>query len=232
MAIPILRFALAATLAAPAWAAGEPFYTTVLRASGMASGPGTATNPDDEIDSGSLWLANLNTSRVTRITGTGYLSPVFTPAGDAILAIKDDRIVRIPLGESDPQEEGVFQLEDIVKLIGFLPDGRLLVAAGDGDSLRAGLLTLGDGQVEWLTPDPNSARDRAALARIRGWDRVYGRFRLTTERLSEGDREWTDVVLEEAGKAARTISDCQGLLCGQAAMAPAKGLVVFVRSQP
>jgi hypothetical protein len=234
MAIPIFRFALLIALAialpAPAFAEGESFCAVVLRAAGMAPGAGAATDPDDEIDSGALWLANLNTLLATRITGPGYHSPVFTPAADAVLAIKDDRIFRIPIAGGDLLE--VYQLDNILKLVGFLPDGRLLIASDDGAALRVGLLAIEQGKLQWLTPNADSPGDRAALERIRGWDRVYGRFRVTTERQVFGEREWTEVVLEEAGRAARAISDCQGVLCGQAAFAPEKRLVVFVKSQP
>lgn len=232
MAVPVLRFALAIALAAPPFALGESFCGVALRAAGMAPGPGVSTDPDDEIDSGSLWLADLNALRSTRITGAGYHSPVFTPAADAILAIRDDRIVRIPIAGDDRQEREVYRLDNILKLVGFLPDGRLLLASDDGTTLQVGLLTIDQGKVQWLTPNADSPGDRAALERIRGWDRVYGPFRVTTERLAFGEKEWTEVVLEEAGKAAQAISDCQGVLCGQAALAPQKRLVVFVRSQP
>jgi hypothetical protein len=226
--ISVRGFALALALIPVAVAQREPFSTQVLKVAGLASGPGAATDPDDEIDSGELWVADLNANTRSRVAGQGYRSPVATPAGDAILAIRDDVIVRVPIAGGNPED--VFQLDSITKLVGFDPDGRLLVTADDNNMV--GFLTLEDKKIRWLTPDESSAADKAALDRIRGWERVYGATRVFAERQTAGDKRWTDVVVQESAKEPLNVSHGEGVPCGQPAFAPARRLVVFVRAQP
>jgi hypothetical protein len=219
---------LALALMPVAAAQREPFSAQVLRVAGVAPGPGAATDPDDEIDTGELWVADLNANTRNRIAGQGYRSPVLTPAGDAVLAIRDDVIVRVPIGGGNPED--VFQLDSITKLVGFGSEERLLVTADDGNMV--GFLTLADKKIRWLTPDESLAEDKAALDRIRGWERVYGDVKVSQERQTAGSKRWTDVLVRESGKDALNVSQGEGVSCGQPAYAPAKRLVVFVRSQP
>lgn len=230
MPVRIFRWSIALMLplASTVFAQRETFSAQVLRVPGMAPGPAAATEPDDEVDSGDLWVTDLGAGTRAKISGQGFRSPVFTQAGDAVVAIRDESIVRIPVAGGKPQE--LFQLDSITKLVGYAPDGRLLLTADDNNMV--GFLAIGEGKIRWLTPDEASAEDKAAVERIRGWERTYGDAKLSVERQTAGAKHWTDVVLAERGKEPDNVSRCEGAPCGQAAFEPAKRLVVFVRGQP
>ncbi|MGE5648035.1 MAG: hypothetical protein ACM336_19845 [Acidobacteriota bacterium] len=224
-----MRFWFAAAVLAvmPACAAqNEPFAAQVLRVAGMAPGSGAATDPDDEIDTGELWLVDLKLNTRRPIASQGFRSPVFAPSGDAVYAIRDDVIVRISLSGGAPED--VFQLDSITKLAGFAPDGRLLLTADDNNMV--GFLTLADKKIRWLTPDESRAEDKAALERVRGWERVYGDTRVATERQTSTSKRWTDVMLHEGANDPVNVSQGDGVFCGQPAYAPAARMVVYVRA--
>jgi hypothetical protein len=230
MPIRIAGCVVAAALALMPVAYGqrETFAAQVARIPGLGSGPGAAMDPEDEIDTGEIWVSDLNANTRTRIAGPGFRSPVFTPAGDAVLAIRDETIVRIPAAGGNAED--IFQLDSITKLAGVAPDGRVLVTADDNSMV--GFLSLDDHKLRWLQPDESSADDKSALDRIRGWERLYGATKLAAARQTAGGKHWTDVVLAETGKEPVNVSQGEGVSCGEPAFAPAKRLVVFVRAQP
>ena len=217
---------LAIVPAAPAQR--QTFSAQVLAVSGMTSGGGAALEPEDEIDGGEVWIADLSSNTHAKIAGPGYRTPVFAPTGDAVLAIRDDVIVKIPVAGG--KAEDVFQLDSITKLVGFAPDGRLLVTADDGNMI--GFVTLPDGKARWLTPDDASAEDKAAAERIRGWERIYGGTKVTVQGKPAGGKRSTDVYAQESGKEPVNVSRGEGVSCGQPAFLPDRKLVVFVRAQP
>ena len=215
-------------LAPAAPAQRQTFSAQVLAVSGMSAGGGAALEPDDEIDGGEIWIADLNTNTHSKIAGSGYRTPVFAPGGDAVLAIRDDVIVKIPVAGG--KAEDVFQLDSISKLVGFVPDGRLLVTADDNNMI--GFLALPDGKARWLTPDDASAEDKAAVERIRGWERVYGGTKVMVQGKAAGGKRSTDVYAQESGKEPVNVSAGEGVSCGQPAFLPDHKLVVYVRAQP
>jgi hypothetical protein len=126
--------------------------------------------------------------------------------------------------------EDVFQLDSISKLVGFGTDGRLLVTADDNNLI--GFLVLPDGKARWLTPDEASAEDKAAVERIRGWERVYSATKLFVKGKTAGSKRSTDVYAEENGKEPVNVSAGEGVSCGQPVYLPSRKLVVYVRAQP
>lgn len=229
MRLPIVLIVpLLALTAAPAQR--EPFASQVLKVSGMGPGPGAQIDPEEEIDAGEIWVTDLNAHVTTRVAQGSFRSPVFTPAADAIMAVRDDTIVRIPLGGGAPDE--LFQLDGLAKIIGFSPDGKLLVQGDDGsDTPQVGLLTVAEKKLRWLSIDPAAAEDKAALDRIRGWERSYGAARVFVRKETSNGRNSTQVYLEEPGKDAMNASQCEKASCGQPSMAPEKRLVVYIRAQ-
>jgi len=221
---------LLALVATPAPAQRESFSSQVLRVSGMGPGPGAQIEPEDEIDAGDVWVTDLNAHQANRVAQGGFRSPVFTPAGDAVMAVRDDTIVRIPLKGGGPED--VFQLDGLVKIVGFSPDGRLLLQADDGtDTPQVGLLAVAEKKLRWLSSDASAAEDKTALDRVRGWERLYGATRVFVRREAPAGKNWTQVWVEEAGKEPFNASQCEKASCGQPSMTPEKGLVVYIKAQ-
>lgn len=55
--------------------------------------------PGDEVPSGELWLADLDSRGSRALTSSaGYLSPVFLPGTKDILALQGTDAVRVPAG--------------------------------------------------------------------------------------------------------------------------------------
>ncbi len=220
-----------AALVLPCRAQNETFAAQVLRVSGMAPGAGAAVDPEDEIDSGEIWLADVDAGKAVRVDKEGgYRSPVLAPDGAAVYALRWDAVVRIPRSGGNAEE--VMPLEGATKLAGFASDGRLLlmIEGGEGSPVMVGFVSPENRKLKWLSIDENAEADRNALARLRGWERVYGDRTLVVERRTEGNRKWTDVFVRASGKDAVNVSRCEKATCGQGSLSPDGKTAVFIRS--
>jgi hypothetical protein len=207
----------------------ETFASRVLKVQGMAPGAGAAFDGDDEIDGGEVWIADAAGGKQTRLDKDGgYRTPVLAPGGTHVYALHADAVVRIPAAGGDPEE--VLPLEGVTKLVGFAPDGRLLVMVDAGDPPMIGLLAVDTRKLQWLTPDMNAAEDQAAIARIRNWERVYGEQTLSVDKRTEDGRRWTDVFLRASGKESVNVSRCEKATCGQGSLSPDGKSVLYIRA--
>jgi hypothetical protein len=204
----------------------------LLGIAGLTAAPGQMRSEDAK--PGSIWLANLDRGAINRLTDDGgYCSPVFSPEGSSIFALKDDIVVRIPLEGSAPAT--IQRVVGALKLIGFdtgNPD-EIAILLDDGSSPLA-VLSLKDGKVRTLPYDPKSDDDRRILAQIRGQDRVYGTTSvyLKTEAKPGMSRpiEWTDVYLRRGDSTPQNVSGCDGVDCSQPALSPDGQRVAFVKA--
>ena len=191
--------ALALSISANAFA--ESLLAKLLRIAGLTSAPGQMRG--EEVDSGSIWIANLELETVKRLTTDGgYRSPVFSPADDGILALEDDTVVRIPFDGGPPARiQKVSGAKTIVGFDGQNP-GEIVVLLEGGSSPLA-VLFLASGKVNLLPYDSKSDDQQRMLARIRGQDRVYGDTSVylnTEKRQGAVARQRVDRRLSTAGQ--------------------------------
>jgi hypothetical protein len=117
------------------------------------------------------------------------------------------------------------------------PDEVLILSDLDRDNCPSvGVLNLSTGSV---TPVPNGGLedDLKMISHLRSWDREYDNgdtsFEIKLKSRQNGTRrEWTDVVLKQKNKEDVSVSRCPvGINCGQPAISPSRGSVVFVRAR-
>jgi hypothetical protein len=220
---------------APSPQKSESFLSVVLRVLGVSHDPSSLKGPGDEVVTGQLWIADLNSKSTRKLTSSGgYRSPVFVPGSSDVVALKGHDIVRVKA--SDGSESVLLPASSITKLVGFRDDDpdALLVLVGDGQ-LRPGMLSLKSGSIEVLPYDAASSRDREMLAHLAGWERDYGDKNVYVKRQSKetvsGTVEWSDVFLKTGDQEPVDISQCEGIDCGQPSLSSAGNSIVFVRSQ-
>lgn len=224
--------AVAAVLAVPTSAVAGSLMDKLLGIAGLTAAPGQMRSEDAM--PGSIWLANLERGAIKRLTDdSGYRSPVFSPEGGCIFALKDDIVVRIPLEGSAPA--AIQKVTGVLKLVGFDTGSsdEIVILLDDGSSPLA-VLSLKDGKVRALPYDAKSDDDRRILAQIRGQDRVYGTTSvyLKTEAKQGMSRriEWTDVYLRRGDSTPQNVSGCNGEDCSQPALSPDGQRVAFVKA--
>jgi hypothetical protein len=231
----VKQVAVAAALSMPVAADAQSLIDKLLRIAGLTAAPSQMRGPGDEVESGSIWMANLDQRTTRALTSEGgYRSPVFSPADGAIYALKGDTIVRLP---ADARNATAVKVPGAIKLVGF--DGKstdellVLFDAGPADS-PLGTVSLKTGRVTPLPYDPKSDDQRRMLAQIRVQDRVYGDTSVYTRTESKRglsrNLEWTDVYLRRGNAAPQNISTCDGVSCVQPALSPDGRSVAFVRA--
>jgi hypothetical protein len=224
--------AVAAALAIPISAVADSLMDKLLRIAGLSAAPGQMRS--DDMDPGSIWIANLKRGTVTRLTtDTDYSSPIFSPSHGSVFALKGDTIVHIPLDGSS--HAAIQTVPGIVKLVGFdsmNPNEIVILLTGNSSPLA--VISLAHGNVTPLPFDPKLGDQRHILAKIRGQDRVHGTTSvyLKTERKQGLSRaiEWTDVYLQRGDGTPQNVSRCDGVSCTQPTLSPDGQLVAFVKA--
>lgn len=227
-------------LAGPAARAqGGSFLKTLLSVTGISASPSAQKGPGDELEAGDVWIASLATRTRLRLTRDGgYRSPVFAPGDQSILALRQSTLVTIPLGGGEGTAlHGLTRPSKLVGLHAERPQEVLAVFEEADGSSWLGFVALASGQVTRLPHDRASREDRAMLAHVRDWERVYGAtsgatsvyVKTESRQGLAGIVEWTDVYLTR-GADPVNVSRCDGVSCGQPSLSRDGGHVVFVKS--
>jgi hypothetical protein len=206
----------------------ESFWEKVLSIAGISK-TSASVKDDAPIQSGEVWTVRLSNLTLSQLTAVGgYRSPVFTPAGDSVLALSGTNLVRIPLAEPDPVI--LFAIPRIVKLVGFAPaDPNSVLALFEED--RVGMLNLSTRAVTWLEHN-SSGEDQEMVNSLKQWQRDYGNACLLAENREES--RYPNVYLRnqgcDQGQARETnVSHCRVVSCGQPSLSYDGKRVVFVR---
>lgn len=215
----------------------ETFWHKVLRVSGIAQSPSTLKGPGDEVERGQIWVADLASGKTHKLTSSGgFRSPVFLPERNDILALKGTNVVRVAL--ADGKVTNLFAVTGLTKLVGFSEDdaGKVLVISrGDSGQPGVAFLSVSTGKLDPLPYDPSSGDDRHLVEHLSAWDRHYDDTIVYTDQQTKtgmaGTLSWADVFLKKGSSAAKDVSNCDGIDCGQPSLSPDGKLVTFVRSE-
>ena len=229
-----MQILLALALAVPAAAATESLLNRLLRISGLTAAPAQLRGPGDE--TGNIWIANLDRRTVRALTTEGgYRTPVFSPAGDAVYALRHDILVRIPVESGKPVT--VRRVAGAIKLVGFdskSTDEAIVLLETQDNSSPLAVVSVKSGAITPLPFNADSEDEQRALGKIRGQDRVYGDTILYTQTESKRGLsrtiEWTDVYLRRGDAAPQNISRCDSVSCVQPALSPNGQSVAFVKT--
>jgi len=210
----------------------------LLKFFGISDSPSTLKGPGDEVRSGDLWLANLDTGATRALTsGGGYRSPVFLAGTANILALRGNDVVEVPSAGGEAKK--LYSSDSILKLVGSASDdpGQVLVLlrSDGGAHPRIGSLTVSTGAVSLIPYDSSSSRDLQMVESLNRWSRTYGNRYIFVDRQSKqsfsGTVEWSDVFLKPGNAKAEDISRCDGDNCGQPSLAQDGRLLVFVKAK-
>jgi len=213
------------------------FTERLLKFLGISASPSTFKGPGDEVVTGDVWLADLEskTTRALTILG-GYRSPIFLSGSNDILALRGTDVMRIASGGGDGKK--LYSVDGIAKLVGCSSEDRnqaVVLLRGETDGRpRVGVLTISTGATIAMPYDVSSSQDRQMVESLQGWTRTYGDRELYVDGQSKeafsGTVEWTDVFLKLGNAKPFDVSQCDGTNCGQPSLSENKRLVVFVKS--
>ena len=214
----------------------ETFWHKVLRVSGIGASPSTLKGPGNEVVHGQIWIAEIGTGRVRKLTSTGgFCSPVFMQGGNDILALKDAKVIRVSL--SDGRVTSLYPAAGIIKLVGLNiddPDKVLVIARSSSSLPDVAFLSVSSGKLESLSYNRSSDDDRQMVEHLSAWDRDYGGTSVYTDHQTKsgmsGTLSWTDVFLRSGSDAPIDVSNCDGVNCGQPSLSPEGRLVAYVRA--
>lgn len=223
--------------ASPSQQKRTSFTEKLLNFLGISDSPGTLKGAGDEVSSGQLWLADLN-SQTTRALAPdeGYRSPIFLTGTGEVLALRGSDVVRVPVVGGKVRR--MYSIDSIVKLVaaGSADSGTILVLLrSEADSRpRVGLLNVSTGAITQLPYNPSSSQDLQMVEDLAGWSRTYGDRHIYVKRQSKqalsGTVEWSDVFLQVGNQTAVDVSQCDGVNCGQPSLSADERLLVFVKS--
>ena len=188
---------------------------TTLRFSGVSATPNTLKGSDDELVSGQVWMADVRSGAMRKITPEfGYRSPVYYPNGADILVLQGADVVRISSGAEPPAK--LYHIAGIIKLVGFSiddPDQVLMLKEDEQGRTSGSRLSVETGAVRLLPYDPGAT--------------VYIK-RESRETLS-GTVEISNVFVKSTGKDPLNISRCDMTNCGQPSLSPDGNRVLFIK---
>jgi hypothetical protein len=207
------------------------FWDLVLRIAGVSVTPSHLKGLEAAPLRGDVWIANLAKHTRQRLTWEGtYRSPVFLQGDTAILALRNDDIVRIPTDGANA--EALYRIPEVAKLVGISqddPDKILTLRHTSQGRFALGLLSLREGKIMPLPYDHSDPKAQSMLPHLLAWDRVYGTTTVSVKSISTTAREQTDVYLQQGHATPINVSQCQDATCGQPALAQNGKQVVFIK---
>jgi hypothetical protein len=217
----------------------ETFWQAMLRVTGITVLPSTSKGQGSGLPAqpagGDLWTAILDGRNRLRLTRDGgYQSPVFSPDGKTVLALREGKLMRVSTaGVLDP--EPLFDLPGVIRLVACdreSPSKVVVLTRAAAGTLDLGLVDLEDRQVHPLRPEIPEAEYREALALVTRSDRAWqlaepaGVITLEVRPAGQG----SDVFCLRKALAPLDVSRCGGDRCDQPSLSADGHNVVFVRT--
>jgi hypothetical protein len=213
------------------------FVEKLLKFSGISDSSETLKGVWDEVVTGEVWIADLETKSTHSLTpNAGYRSPVFLAGTEFVVALQGNDVVKISTAGGESKK--LYSAGAITKLLGCGSEdlGKILVLMrGEVDGRpRVGLLTVNTGTIKVVPYNPSSGQDLQMLESLQGWARTYGDQRVYVKRQTKqalsGTVEWSDVFLKVGDQQPVDISQCDRVNCGQPSLSENGRLLVFVKA--
>jgi hypothetical protein len=211
----------------------ETLLQKLLRIAGLTAAPSQMRAPGDP-QPGDIWVVALQDRMARPLTQDGgYRSPVFGQDDAFIYALRDDVVVRIPVGGGTVVQQG--RTAEAVKLVGFDgPDDLTILTNAQPPASPLASLSLKTGRLAPLPHDPKSPEELRLIAFVRGDERVYGTTRVYTRTESRRSAlrttEWTDVIVARGTAAPVNVSACDGINCGAPALSHDGRFLAYVKA--
>lgn len=226
----IILAAMIVFLSASQLAAEVPLSRQLLDYLGFTATPGQMRGDSPQ---GDVWLVDLVKGVLSPLTSEhGFHSPIFTPEGKIVLALKGEAIVRLPVDGGPVQSvHNVAHADRLVGIDNQNPNEIIVLLKEAGPMLA--IVSMKDGSIRRLPHDPTSEEDQRVISQILGQERFYGTTHLFLKKNSKQTiartLEWMDVFLQRGENAPQNVSKCDGVNCTQPAMSPDGNMVVFIR---
>jgi len=214
------------------------FTEKLLKFLGISDSPGTLKGPGDEVASGEVWIADLDSGTTRALTsGSGYRSPIFLAGTDEVLVLRGADVLRISLRGGESRK--LYSLQGVLKLVASNPQDPanilVLLRGQEAGRPRVGLASVATGTVTIVPYDSGSSQDLQMLENLQGWSRTYGDHyvfvRRQTRQALSGKVEWSEVFLQVDGGAPVDVSRCDGDNCGQPSLSEQQKFLVFIKSK-
>lgn len=223
-------------LTTPSAAQETSFWEKLLRFAGVSATPSQQKGLRNQIFTGDVWIVDLFLKTRLRLTWKGgFYSPVFAPKDEAILAMRGERLTRISVYGTEPEE--LHSVENVIKIVGFSrddPDTVLILIENEPSPLPVvGTLSIISGRFTEIPYNPQSSKDMRMLNHLLGWEREYDG---TTIYVRNGGysadiphRLETNIFLKKGNEAAVNLTGCEGLLCSQPALSYDGRTLVYIK---
>jgi len=228
-------FLALALAAAPAPDGKVSFWERLKKIAGVSATPSQMKGADDDMPGGGqIWLATSDNGRSRSLGGeSGFRSPVFTPDGSAVLAIKSNSIWRIPLSGGTPVK--IHEMAGLSKLVGFDRDdtNQLCVLLVQERAVSVQLLSIVTLQTTTIDYDADSREDRRWVTHLKRWDRSYGETSVYPQKQRKtglgSEIEWNDIFIKRGSEDPINVSRADGRSCGHPSLAPDGRQIVFIK---
>ena len=215
-----MRILVIALLLAAPLTAEETWVRWLLRVTGI-SVTSRGLRGDEKL-AGEVWVAKLSPAvRTPWATDSGYRWPIFTPNSQAVLAIRDGKIFRIPSVGGSPEDLGVVVGQ--VRLIACQREDPDLVVILKGEPAELGVISLSTGDYRPAPAEQESEQNP--------WNWAYDRDDLSLFQGRFDGSPDLNVFVQQGDAERRSISRCKDADCGQASLSPDGQQVVYVKRQ-
>jgi len=210
----------------------DSLFDLIMRVFGISATPSQMRGERD-VTAGKVWIADLEGGAFTSLTtDSGYRWPVYERNGQAVVALKGDSLLRIPVTKGKVEVQ--HKIPGVEKLVGFdREDSDKLLVVLNKDTAPLAFLSLKTGNLTPLPYDSRSSDYRRLLSHIKGEERVYGTVRVYVKAESkqgmEGEVVWDEVYLQQGESEPRKVSNGDGVDCNQPSLSPDGKAVVYIK---
>ena len=209
----------------------------LLRVTGISATPAKQRGSAESIESGRIWIADLQEKTVSRLTSeSGYRSPIFVDKDKNILMLRSDEVVQISVFGGPVKT--LFNIKGAIKLVGQSLDDIdkvLMLTQDENGKTNIALLSLSSGKLTVVPYETTSPEGKSMFDHFAGWNRTYGTTEVSVAEKVKKDEsgrltKWTDVFLKRTDQEPINVSNCNGINCGQPSLSQNGQLLAFVKA--
>lgn len=214
------------------------WWQKLLRVTGISATPAKQRGSAESIESGRIWIADLQLNTRTRLTSeSGYRSPIFVDKDKNILMLRNDEVFRVSV--SGGPVKLLYKIKGAIKLVGQSLDDNdkvLMLMQDENKKTSIALLSLSSGKLTVVPYETTSPEGKSMFDHFAGWNRTYGTTEISVAEKVKKDEsgriltKWTDVFLKRTDQELINVSNCNGINCGQPSLSQNGQLLAFVKA--